>query len=237
VLWFKFKILNRFLIRVFFLLFILYVWWRDISRESIYQGFHNIFVQTGLKLGIILFILSEVLFFLGFFWTFFHRRLVPIREIGLRWPPFNIYPLNPFQIPLLNTCILLSSGIRVTWRHYSLVNNYKSTFLRLLVTIILGIYFTFLQWFEYNDATFCINDSIYGSTFYIATGFHGFHVLIGSLFLLVSLLRLSAGHFSQYHHLGFEIAIWYWHFVDVVWLFLFSIMYWWSFWFISEIII
>ncbi len=216
------------------MLIILYLWWRDVSRESTYQGFHNIFVQHGLKIGIIFFILSEVLFFRGFFWTFFHRSLSPISEIGLNWPPFNIFPLNPFQIPLLNTCILLSSGIRVTWSHHALINNYKSSKLSLFITIVLGVYFTFLQWFEYNDASFCINDSIFGSIFFVATGFHGTHVLIGSLFLLFSFIRMYYNHFSQYHHLGFEIAIWYWHFVDVVWLFLFSIIYWWRFWFISE---
>jgi cytochrome c oxidase subunit 3 len=207
----------------------LYLWWRDVSRESTYQGFHRFVVQKGLKLGIILFILSEVLFFRRFFWTFFHRRLVPINEIGLNWPPFNVTPLNPFQVPLLNTCILLRSGVRVTWSHHALINNLKSAKLSLEVTIFLGVYFTFLQWFEYNDSSFCINDSIFGSTFFVATGFHGLHVIIGSIFLFFSLLRLVKNHFSQFHHLGYEIAIWYWHFVDVVWLFLFSIIYWWRF--------
>lgn len=216
------------------MLFIIALWWRDVNRESLLQGYHNRFIQKGIKLGIILFIFSEVMFFLGFFWTFFHRRLSPLNEIGLRWPPFNLFPLNPFQVPLLNTCILLRSGVRVTWRHHSLIKNLNSSKVRLIFTIFLGLYFTLLQYVEYLNAYFCINDSIFGSVFFVSTGFHGLHVLIGSIFLLVILFRIMFNNFSFYHHLGFELSIWYWHFVDVVWLFLFSTIYWWRFWLNSE---
>lgn len=204
-------------------------WWRDISRERTFQGLHTFKVLTGIKWGIILFIVSEVFFFLSFFWGFFHRRLSPTIEIGILWPPQGIYPFNPFQIPLLNSIILLSSGVTVTWSHHRIIeNNLRQRSKRLLITILLGIYFTSLQALEYFEANFTISDAVYGSTFFMATGFHGLHVLIGTTFLLVCYLRMVNAHFSRHHHFGFEAAAWYWHFVDVVWLFLYINIYWWG---------
>lgn len=212
------------------------LWWRDVSRERSLQGFHSKKVIRGLQLGILLFIASEVLFFFSFFWTFFHRSLAPNLEIGACWPPLGILPLNPFQVPLLNTAILLSSGIRVTWAHHSLLKyNNKTIKTAIMLTILLGIYFTCLQAWEYWDASYSISDSIIGSRFFLATGFHGFHVIIGTIFLTIRLIRHNINLFSKNHHLGFEIAIWYWHFVDIVWLFLYSFMYWWSFFVINTI--
>nr|UBN09069.1 cytochrome c oxidase subunit 3 [Geoscapheus robustus] len=204
-------------------------WWRDIVREGTYQGLHTKFVTKGLRWGMILFIISEVFFFLSFFWAFFHSSLSPTIEIGSLWPPIGIQPFNPLQIPLLNTAILLSSGVTVTWAHHGLLsNNYNQSFQGLLLTIILGIYFTALQAYEYLEASFTIADSVYGSTFFMATGFHGLHVIIGTTFLLTCFLRHLYYHFSSSHHFGFEAAAWYWHFVDVVWLFLYISIYWWG---------
>nr|WIM00505.1 cytochrome c oxidase subunit III [Stichophthalma camadeva] len=206
-----------------------YQWWRDICRESTYQGLHTLLVSNGLRWGMILFIISEIFFFFSFFWAFFHSSLSPNIDIGATWPPINIIPFNPFQIPLLNTIILISSGITVTWAHHSLMeNNFSQTTQSLILTIILGIYFTTLQAYEYIEAPFTIADSIYGSTFFVATGFHGLHVMIGTLFLLTCLIRHTNNHFSNNHHFGFEAAAWYWHFVDVVWLFLYISIYWWG---------
>lgn len=208
---------------------IIFQWWRDVVRERTYLGFHTKRVVKGLRYGIILFILSEVLFFLAFFWAFFHRRLAPTPEIGCCWPPIGIEPLNPFSVPLLNTAVLLASGVTVTWAHHALIEGDRSEALQALaVTVLLGAYFTVLQAREYIEAPFTIADGIYGSTFFVATGFHGLHVLIGSTFLLICFLRTLAFHFRPEHHFGFEAAAWYWHFVDVVWIFLFLCIYWWG---------
>nr|YP_010139282.1 cytochrome c oxidase subunit III [Kaylathalia klovstadi]QQK54736.1 cytochrome c oxidase subunit III [Kaylathalia klovstadi] len=204
-------------------------WWRDISREGTFQGLHTAVVAKGLRWGMILFITSEVLFFFSFFWAFFHSSLAPSMEIGLLWPPLGVLPFNPFQVPLLNTIILLASGVTVTWAHHGVMeNNYSQTFQGLAATVVLGLYFTSLQGLEYWEASFTISDSAYGSTFFMATGFHGIHVIIGTTFLGVCLLRHSSQHFSSGHHFGFEAAAWYWHFVDVVWLFLYMSIYWWG---------
>lgn len=208
---------------------IVYQWWRDVTRERTFQGHHTFIVTIGIRWGIILFIVSEVFFFISFFWGFFHRRLSPSIEIGLNWPPKGIRPFNPIQIPLLNTLILLTSGLTVTWAHHRLIeNNFTQTTQGLLLTIILGAYFTSLQAYEYLESPFTISDAVYGSSFFIATGFHGIHVLIGTTFLAVCLLRHIKNHFSNIHHFGFEAAAWYWHFVDVVWLFLYLSIYWWG---------
>nr|WKU84033.1 cytochrome c oxidase subunit III [Ocyptamus dimidiatus] len=206
-----------------------YQWWRDVSREGTFQGLHTLAVTTGLRWGMILFILSEVLFFSSFFWAFFHSSLSPSIELGTIWPPMGITPFNPFQIPLLNTTILLTSGITVTWAHHSLMSgNFSQTTQGLFFTVLLGIYFTILQGYEYMEASFNISDAVYGSTFFMSTGFHGIHVLIGTTFLLVCLIRHLNNHFSKNHHFGFEAAAWYWHFVDIVWLFLYVSIYWWG---------
>nr|YP_010895228.1 cytochrome c oxidase subunit III [Orthoprosopa grisea]WJW73767.1 cytochrome c oxidase subunit III [Orthoprosopa grisea] len=206
-----------------------YQWWRDVSRESTFQGHHTLPVTLGLRWGMILFILSEVLFFSSFFWAFFHSSLSPAIELGAMWPPAGITPFNPFQIPLLNTTILLASGITVTWAHHSLMeSNHSQATQSLFFTVLLGIYFTILQAYEYIEAPFTIADAVYGSTFYMATGFHGLHVIIGTTFLLICLIRHLNNHFSKNHHFGFEAAAWYWHFVDIVWLFLYVSIYWWG---------
>nr|QGQ56381.1 cytochrome c oxidase subunit III [Brachystomella parvula] len=206
-----------------------YQWWRDIARESTLQGLHTMLVVSGLRWGMILFITSEILFFFSFFWAFFHNSLSPSVEIGTLWPPLGVIPFNATQVPLLNTMILLASGIAVTWSHHALMeNNFTQGTQALALTIILGIYFTSLQALEYYEASFSIADSAYGSSFFIATGFHGIHVLIGTLFLFISYVRTLSGHFSMNHHFGFEAAAWYWHFVDVVWLFLYLNLYWWG---------
>nr|QOL00665.1 cytochrome c oxidase subunit III [Loxoblemmus doenitzi] len=205
-------------------------WWRDITREGTYQGMHTSVVNFGLRWGMILFIVSEVFSFISFFWAFFHSSLAPTIELGMMWPPSGIKPFNPMQIPLLNTAILLASGITVTWAHHSLMeNNYSQTTQGLLLTIILGVYFTILQAYEYIEAPFTIADSVYyGSTFFVAA-FHGLHVIIGTTFLSVCLMRHIMLHHSSKNHFGFEAAAWYDSCcVDVVWLFLYISIYWWG---------
>jgi cytochrome c oxidase subunit 3 len=204
-------------------------WWRDVVREGTFEGRHTKAVQKGLRLGMILFIVSEVMFFFSFFWAFFHSSLVPSIWIGCVWPPKGIEVLNPWMIPLENTLILLLSGATLTWSHYSILTNNRSLAINtLILTIILGLIFTVFQLYEYTTASFTISDGIYGSTFYLTTGFHGFHVIIGTIFLFVCLIRMIFYHFSSRHHLGFEFASWYWHFVDVVWLFLYLTIYIWG---------
>nr|UQS75782.1 cytochrome c oxidase subunit III [Systropus sp. 2 YXA-2022a] len=226
-----FHMINKYLLIMGMMITLLtmYQWWRDITREGTFQGMHTINVMMGLRWGMILFIISEVFFFISFFWAFFHSSLSPNIELGMNWPPLLIFPFNPLQIPLLNTVILLSSGVTVTWAHHSMLeNNHSQMSQGLFFTIILGIYFTILQAYEYIEAPFTIADSIYGSTFFIATGFHGMHVMIGTMFLLICLIRHMNYHFSKNHHFGFEAAAWYWHFVDLVWLFLYISIYWWG---------
>lgn len=227
--WFHTFNIDLFLLALLTTIIIIVQWWRDVTREGTFQGLHTKLVGSGLRWGIILFITSEVLFFVSFFWAFFHRSLAPTVEIGAVWPPLGIKPFNPFQIPLLNTAILLGSGVTVTWAHHAIIDgNLTQAKQGLLVTVLLGLYFSGLQALEYFEAPFTIADAIYGSTFFIATGFHGLHVIIGTVFLTVCLLRLIWNHFTQIHHFGFEAAAWYWHFVDVVWLFLFISIYWWG---------
>lgn len=202
-------------------------WWRDVVREGTADGSHTKPVQSGLSDGMILFIVSEFMFFVSFFWGFFHACLAPTIEIGYSWPPVGIVVLSPWGIPLLNTLILLLSGFTVTVSHYSIIFGKKGfAMLYLFMTLSLAEIFLILQVFEYTYAPFFISDSVYGSIFFLTTGFHGFHVLIGLIFLTVCFVRLRANHFSQTHHLGLEFAIYYWHFVDVVWLFLFVCVYW-----------
>jgi len=214
---------------LFLVILTMAVWWRDVIREATFEGHHTKIVQKGLRYSMILFIVSEVMFFLAFFWAFFHSSLAPTVELGSVWPPEAIYPFNPWDVPLLNTLILLTSGATVTWAHHAMTVGvrYEAIF-GLILTVILALIFTGLQIFEYLEAAFNISDGVYGSTFYLATGFHGFHVIIGTTFLIVCLFRLIKYHFTTTHHFGFEAAAWYWHFVDVVWLFLFVSIYWWG---------
>lgn len=206
-----------------------YQWWRDVTREASFQGEHTFRVTKIIKIGIILFIISEVIFFSSFFWGFFHARLAPSIEIGIKWPPKGISTFNPIEIPLLNTIILLSSGATITWAHHNiLLNKFKLTNKALLITVLLGIYFSILQRWEYKQSTFTLADSIYGSSFFIRTGFHGIHVIVGTIFILICLQRNKKILITKNHHSGLEIAAWYWHFVDVVWLFLYLSIYWWG---------
>lgn len=208
------------------ILYTMYMWWRDVIKEAEYQGHHTPIVQLGMRYGMILFIASEVMFFLAFFWAFFDASLYP--DTGV-WPPADVEPFAAFDIPLINTMILLLSGCTVTWAHAALLKGDRKNLINGLgVTILLGAAFTALQAYEYQHATFGFTDGIYSSTFYLATGFHGFHVLVGTCFLIVCWFRARAGHFKPDHHFGFEAAAWYWHFVDVVWLFLFICIYWWG---------
>jgi len=211
------------------ILFTIYQWWRDVVREGTIIGLHTSFVTVGLRWGIILFIISEIIFFFAFFWAFFHRSLAPAPEIGCVWPPEGIVTIHYLSVPLLNTVVLLVSGISVTWAHHAIVENIKCTVIAsLIITVFLGLYFTYLQASEYLEASFSIADRVYGSTFFVTTGFHGLHVLIGTTFLFACLMRAKSHHFSTGHHLGFEAAAWYWHFVDVVWLLLYVFIYWWG---------
>nr|YP_010757239.1 cytochrome c oxidase subunit III [Ergasilus tumidus]WEU66991.1 cytochrome c oxidase subunit 3 [Ergasilus tumidus] len=229
VKWFHSQSFSLMMVSLTILLMVMYQWWRDVSREGTYQGLHTKVVELGLRWGMVLFITSEVFFFLSFFWAFFHSSLSVNIELGGVWPPAGITTFNPFGVPLLNTLILISSGVSVTWAHHSLIEgNFKEAKVSLLLTVMLGLYFTMLQGMEYYEASFNISDSVYGATFFIATGFHGLHVIVGTTFLAVCLVRMSNGDLSSSHHFGFEAAAWYWHFVDVVWLFLYMCIYWWG---------
>jgi cytochrome c oxidase subunit 3 len=222
---------NSFLFFISILLIILtiYTWFRDVIRESVYEGQHTKSVKNGLKIGMLLFIFSELMLFISFFWAFFHSVLTPTYFIGSLWPPVGINIINNWYLPLLNTIILLTSGATITWSHYSIIyNNNKNTILGLILTILLAFFFLIIQCFEYFESTFNISDGIYGTTFFLLTGFHGFHVIIGVLFITINLIRLINQHFTKNQYFGFEASIWYWHFVDVIWLFLFIILYWWG---------
>jgi cytochrome c oxidase subunit 3 len=220
---------NLFGLGISIILFTMFVWWRDIVREAVFEGQHTFNVQQGLRQGVLLFIVSEIMFFFAFFWAFFDSTIKPSVVLGAVWPPEGLEILSAWGIPLLNTAILLTSGATVTWAHHSIVaGDKKQSQIGLLLTILLAIVFTALQVFEYLESPFDISDGIYGSCFFLATGFHGFHVFVGTCFLIVCLSRLNLNHFTREHHFGFEAAAWYWHFVDVVWLFLFITVYWWG---------
>ena len=208
---------------------ILIFWWRDVVREGTFLLDHTPQVQKSLRLGMVLFILSEVLFFFAFFWAFFHSSLAPSHVLGCVWPPDAIETFSPFHIPLLNTTLLLSSGATITLAHHALIAQQRDIAIKALgATILFAVLFTLLQGYEYFTAPFNISDGVYASTFYIATGFHGLHVIIGTIFIVVSFARFYNYHFTPRNHFGFEAAAWYWHFVDVVWLFLFISIYYWG---------
>jgi cytochrome c oxidase subunit 3 len=205
------------------------LWFRDIITEGTYLGHHTKQVQTGLIIGFVLFIVSEIFAFFSVFWAFFYASLSPAIEIGGVWPPLGISALDPFSIPLLNTFLLLSSGAFVTYGHHALIaGNRKGAILGTLFTIILAIIFTALQYVEYSEAGFTIADSVYGTVFFASTGLHGLHVIVGTIFILVGFIRILNYHLTDTHHIGHEAGILYWHFVDVVWLFLFIAVYYWG---------
>jgi cytochrome c oxidase subunit III len=220
------------------LLYVMASWWRDVVYEA-EHGDHTRVVQLSHRYGMILFIASEVMFFVAWFWAFFDASLFTNEAIqqsrvaftGGLWPPKGTEVLDPLNLPLLNTLILLTSGATVTWAHHALIGGDRQGLkIGLTLTILLGVAFTSIQAWEYAHAPFAFANSIYGATFFMATGFHGAHVIIGTIFLIVCLIRANLGQFTPRQHLGFEFAAWYWHFVDVVWLFLFSCVYVWGSW-------
>ena len=218
---------------LFLVLLTMFNWWKDVIKESSTPGMHSPVVRLGLRYGMTLFITSEVMFFVGFFWAFFHYAIFPEHVLGIAnstWPPPGIHTFEAFRVPFLNTMILLLSGVTVTWAHHALlVNDRKNLILGLGITVALGLTFTSLQAMEYSEAPFHFSGGgIYPSVFFLATGFHGFHVIVGTCFLFVCFLRARAGGFTPQQHFGFEAAAWYWHFVDVVWLFLFCFIYVWG---------
>jgi len=219
-------------------LYVMIAWWADVVHEA-ETGDHTRVVQLSHRYGMILFISSEVMFFVAWFWAFFDASLFSNEAIqysrveftGGHWPPKGIEVLDPWHLPLLNTLLLLTSGTTVTWAHHALLHNDREGLKKgLMATIVLGLIFSGVQAYEYIHAPFGFKNSIYGSTFFMATGFHGFHVIIGTIFLAVCLIRAVKGQFTPKQHLGFEFAAWYWHFVDVVWLFLFAAIYVWGSW-------
>lgn len=205
-------------------------WFKDVSRERDLLVEHRFLNNIFFKTGIILFITSEVIFFVSFFWCYFDFVLVVDFELGGVWPPKGIQSINPFRIPLLNTLILLSSGVLITWRHFSILfNDWFYAVVTLFFTLLLGIYFLFIQFQEYVDASYNFMRRGYGRIFFLATGFHGFHVILGCILIFVSLYRIIILRCDSFSHYNFEFSAWYWHFVDVVWLFLFIFIYWWGF--------
>jgi len=229
VLWFHTGVNFFFKCSFLFLIFSASLWFRDVIREGTFEGHHTIEVQTSLKYGMFLFIVSEVMFFFSFFWTFFHSSLSPAVQIGSIWPPLEIVVLNTWEVPALNTAILLTSGASITLAHYALLKNDRTEVISgFLITIFLAILFTLFQLMEYFGSTYHISDSVYGSVFFTLTGFHGIHVFIGTCFIIVCFFRFLTYHFTPNHHFGFQAASWYWHFVDVVWIFLFCMVYLWG---------
>ncbi|RMH53098.1 MAG: cytochrome c oxidase subunit 3, partial [Alphaproteobacteria bacterium] len=226
VLWFHGNGPWVFLLGLAGVLYVMYSWWSDVIAES-RAGDHTTVVQLGLRYGMILFIASEVMFFAAWFWSFFKHALYPMPAVGGVWPPEGIETFDPWHLPLVNTLILLLSGCAATWAHHALVhdNDRKGLVNGLIIAIVLGALFTFTQAWEYSHAAFGFSGNIYGANFFMATGFHGFHVIVGTIFLTVCLIRALRGDFTPEKHIGFEAAVWYWHFVDVVWLFLFGAIY------------
>lgn len=221
VVFFHFGLLTPMFYSVLVLCFLFFFWTSNIAVEE-EVGFHRPTVTDGFKKGIALFIFSEVLFFVSFFWSWFDSSLSSVAEVG--WVPIGIEPLDPFAVPLLNTAVLLSRGATGTFAHHQLLHN-RSIFPSLFATILLGFYFTALQLFEYSVTSFSLSDGVYGTLFFTTTAFHGLHVIVGSLYLLTNLLWSIFYQLSSLHHIGLELALIYWHFVDVVWLFLFTFYY------------
>ena len=215
-------------------------WLNDITIEGVYNRHHTEKVTQSLRLGAILFIISEIMLFVGFFWAFFHSFLAPSHTIGCLWPPLGVEPLNPYKLPLANTMILLTSGATVTLAHHAFLkeenkniepqanfveDNKKFVVFAFILTILLGIFFTTLQLVEYKNASFSINTGIYGSVFFLLTGLHGVHVILGSMMLMYTLVRFLANHFTANNHFAFQFSALYWHFIDVIWLILFITLY------------
>ena len=225
------------LLGVLAIISVMFFWWKDVIFESVREKVHNGITEVGLRFGMALFIASEVMFFVAFFWAFFDASLfsdqliqyLRVEYTGGHWPPTGVHPIDAFDLPLMMTMILLLSGCTVTWAHHAILEGDQKSFIKALgLTVALGFAFLCFQIYEYAHAAFGFTDGIFSSTFYMATGFHGFHVFIGTVFLFVCWMRAKKGHFTSEKHFGFEAAAWYWHFVDVVWLFLFVAIYWWG---------
>lgn len=207
----------------------MFFWWKNVIHEAVVEKAHSNITYLGLRYGMALFITSEVMFFVAFFWAFFNASLFPADAIGNVWPPANIEVIKPFGLPFMMTMILLLSGCTVTWAHHEILHGNKEKAAKgIALTALLGTIFLCFQIYEYGHATFGFTEGIYPSAFYMATGFHGFHVFVGTAFLIVCYFRMKKGHFTAERHFGFEAAAWYWHFVDVVWLFLFCAIYFWG---------
>lgn len=215
----------------------MFFWWKDIIFEAVAEKIHTPIAQIGMRYGMALFIASEFMFFVAFFWAFFDVSLYAdqanmparIEYTHGQWPPPQIETISALELPLMMTLILLLSGCTVTWAHHAILEGDQKGFIKGLgLSVILGVIFLCFQVFEYTHAAFGFKDGIYASTFYMATGFHGFHVFVGTVFLWICWLRGRKGHFDKENHFGFEAAAWYWHFVDVVWLFLFIAVYFWG---------
>ncbi len=216
---------------------VMFFWWKDVVYEAVTEKVHSPIAKIGMRYGMALFIASEVMFFVAFFWAFFDASLYAddakmfqrLEYTGGMWPPAHIETIPAFDLPLMMTLILLLSGCTVTWAHHAILEGNQKDFVQALgLSVGLGAFFMCFQIYEYGHAAFGFKDGIYASTFYMATGFHGFHVFVGTVFLAVCWLRAKKKHFTKEDHFGFEAAAWYWHFVDVVWLFLFVAIYWWG---------
>jgi cytochrome c oxidase subunit 3 len=217
---------------VLLILAVMFFWWKDIIFETVKEKVHNPVTEVGMRFGMSLFIASEVMFFFAFFWAFFNGAFFPTEAIGFQWPPASIHAVSAADLPLMMTTILLLSGCTVTWAHHAILEgDQKSAVHGLALSVLLGTVFLGFQAYEYAHMYhegIGFGQSIYTSAFYMATGFHGFHVFVGTVFLAVCLFRAHKGHFKPDRHFGFEAAAWYWHFVDVVWLFLFVAVYVWG---------
>ena len=210
------------------ILLIAVLWWRDVLREA-KGGYHTVIVQRGILIGFLLFLLSEIMLFFSFIWAYLHSSLSPAIELGSVWPPVGIEAINPWNLPLVGTTLLLASGFVLTLSHHALIRGRKNlTLITLFLTIVLGAGFVYLQYTEYVFSSYTIADSVYGTCFYMLTGLHGLHVIAGVTFLTVCFFRLYVDSFTTEHHLGFLFAIWYWHLVDVVWLIVYLLAYVWG---------
>lgn len=226
LIFFKYSDLRVFFINFFLVRICSFFWWNSYRGEFNLEGKSSLILENGVKLRIILFISSEIFFFFSFFWSYFHYFLSPSLEVGMKWPPIDVEMFDFSNVPLINTLVLMSSGLTVTVRHYYLIHrDFKSSRFWLLITVSLGAFFRFLQWLEYSNSFFSIRDGNFGTSFFVLTGFHGIHVIIGSLFLLKVYMRRKFFRRADKSSLGFEMASWYWHFVDVVWIFLYFFLY------------
>ena len=211
------------------LLLVAIFWWRDVIDEAVVQKAHSAVAKIGMRYGMALFIASEVMFFVAFFWAYFHASISPTEAIGSVWPPVGVETFNPLDLPFLMTMMLLLSGCTVTWAHHEMIEGNMAKAAKATgLTVLIAFVFLGFQVYEYTHATFGFSENVFGATFFMATGFHGFHVLVGAIFLAVCYFRTLKGHFTKESHFGFEAAAWYWHFVDVVWLFLFVAVYVWG---------